>query len=658
MIQTTLFNYFTCHDTNESLKPKYHSPSSVKQTNLTQYFKTVPKKKNLILNYFKPKITKEKEEVFELVLVDLKKTAEGVDIMSVKKNMYDKDLKYITISYRWGEVTEQLVKTPDYIAHITSFDLSHLRFLCCHINQEPDLKEIPYLWVDAISINQLNHARKKETILKMSDIYKRATYILAVPDLHYIHLSNNVANADVINLIHKYRNEIYQDIYTTSHLFTISSNKNYNNIINNYLANSNTNNTIQHTNVNHSNDKENDERYSFIEKLSHKKYIDENEELRKEIKALAFKKQSEELKKAYQFLAFLIHDWANRVWVISEYQIAKQKYNQHGTPLKYWFLSLLSTEDGVPSNRPFLSYHFINQDVIQPIKDAMLVLNHPDVDDGQKFNQFLKLTFTQRNHLDMMIRSNATRNEDRFHAILPSWEKYKHLIQDKNTISDWNITDFLSVKLKLFEIMDDTDLWNKARLLYYSSVFNGKPILPTFATQYYYVIVGEIDAVENSHDHLFLCLSGLDINIHEKYNNDIKKYINDYYRQYGSIYKQNLIHLQFHKQQQQQQHHLSLLVNQVFMFPMVPKLEQNELSNYSLNEQDGLTLVFVPYFTFDIPELMDLLPLYNNSYPVLSGIFLLGNININRWIVYSSFNCTTYGQPTLDPFHDYIFNIY
>ncbi|KAI9300694.1 hypothetical protein BJ944DRAFT_272599, partial [Cunninghamella echinulata] len=116
------------------------------------------------------------------------------EIKCVKKKMNDKDLKYIAISYRWGELNEQLVKTPDYTAHITSFDFQDFIKLCYFIKTEQDLKNIQYLWIDAISINQQDYEQKKETILKMTDIYKRATYILAVPDLHYTYLQNNPAN--------------------------------------------------------------------------------------------------------------------------------------------------------------------------------------------------------------------------------------------------------------------------------------------------------------------------------------------------------------------------------------------------------------------------------------------------------------------------------
>lgn len=80
----------------------------------------------------------------------------------------------------------------------------------------------------------------------------------------------------------------------------------------------------------------------------------------------------------------------------------------------------------------------------------------------------------------MILNSNASRNEDRFYAILPSWKKYNHLIEDNNTIPNWNITDMVLVKLKLYQITDD--LWDKARLLLVYSIHIDKPIFPSFAT--------------------------------------------------------------------------------------------------------------------------------------------------------------------------------
>ncbi|CAO3637480.1 unnamed protein product [Cunninghamella blakesleeana] len=111
------------------------------------------------------------EEAFDLVIVNIKAVTDTGIIECEKKNVYDPELRYIVISYPWGELSEQQEETIDYTAHVISFDLEDLKSLCYNIGNDPDLKEIDYLWVDAISVDQHNHARKKETILKMNQIY-------------------------------------------------------------------------------------------------------------------------------------------------------------------------------------------------------------------------------------------------------------------------------------------------------------------------------------------------------------------------------------------------------------------------------------------------------------------------------------------------------
>lgn len=78
--------------------------------------------------------------------------------------------------------------------------------------------------------------------------------------------------------------------------------------------------------------------------------------------------------------------------------------------------------------------------------------------------------------------------------------------RNKNTISDWNITDMVTVKLKLYGIMDA--LWDKAILLYISSIEFGKSIFPSFATysqpdKY----IGKRDYIDYAHTELLRYLS-------------------------------------------------------------------------------------------------------------------------------------------------------
>ncbi|CAO3652934.1 unnamed protein product [Cunninghamella echinulata] len=107
-----------------------------------------------ILPYFRnEKKEKVKEPVFDIVLVDIRSSVDKEEIICIKRNMYDEELKYIAVSYRWGEFNTQLVETPDYKAHVTSFGLHHLLKLCKHIPMEQDLKGIQYLWIDGISVD-------------------------------------------------------------------------------------------------------------------------------------------------------------------------------------------------------------------------------------------------------------------------------------------------------------------------------------------------------------------------------------------------------------------------------------------------------------------------------------------------------------------------
>ncbi|CAO3653771.1 unnamed protein product [Cunninghamella echinulata] len=497
--------------------------------------------------------------------------------------MYDENLKYITISYRWGELNEQLVPTPDYIAHITSFDLRDLSILCYFIKHEPDLKEIPYLWIDAISMDQQNHAMKKETILKMSTIYKKAAYILAVPDLHKEYLWKNIANRDMIALIKKYRKSIYESILN------------------------NINQPINKNEVKGSK--------FFINDPHQSTNIDK-----------AIQTENEDIKKAYQYLANLIQDWSNRAWVISEYQIAEDKYENHRTPLKYIFMYLL--HNGMSN---FFSYSFDQQAINVNINNNNNnYIFYQDVDNSDAFISFLKTRFIRQNHINMILNSDATKNEDRFNAILPSWDKYNHWIKDKNTISNWNITDMTSIRLKLYELMDD--VWDKAKLLRACSHFTSFPILPSYASF-------------NDSELIYLYeKDNIDL-AYEDYSADLLKYAFDKFGNVDSvkymldninnkkelIYTENLITIQLNSHH----HYLSIKAIKYFIHTMEKiKFSQEFLSTYSLKDDGSLRYVRLPFFTFTLPGFTDLLPREGNE------IFLIGDMDQNRWILLSTHNVT------------------
>ncbi|ORZ04494.1 hypothetical protein BCR42DRAFT_429177 [Absidia repens] len=94
------------------------------------------------------------------------------------------------------------------------------------------------------------------------------------------------------------------------------------------------------------------------------------------------------------------------------------------------------------------------------------------------FHDTLIKQLNQQTFLEMILKSKASKHEDRFYAILPQ-SKYKTNIYQ---VSHWEVHSLVQVKLRLFEIMDIED---KVNLLFLSGVYDSKPkvdTLPTFAT--------------------------------------------------------------------------------------------------------------------------------------------------------------------------------
>ncbi|CAO3637399.1 unnamed protein product [Cunninghamella blakesleeana] len=499
-------------------------------------------------------------------------------INCVKRNMYDPDLKYIAISYRWGDFGEEKVPTPDYAAYLTS-GIRHLPSLCQFICRTPEFKEIDYLWIDIISVDQYHHERKKEAILKMNQIYKFASFILAIPDLHCEYLWRNPANAEVLTLLAKHNKLISNEIH--------------------YYQQQNP-------------------QYSFVKKVK-------NNIIR-----------HGEFKKVYQFLAYHIDVWSNRTWVISEYQIAKEKYKQYGIPLKYAFRSLLGHSSFV-----FFSYYFDDDgDVDQQQQQLYITSNenvnykrklyYDEVHDAKKLNQFIKEKFMQQSHLEMILNSNTTRNEDRFNAILPLWDKYKHVIKDKDTISKWNITDIISVRVKLYEFMDD--LWEKAALLRACSPTYLRNItFPTFASEYdkcYLTLTKKFnynsDIYEEFEAELLYYLG--------RYRNEneliqIKQLINEYKINSKPIWHENLIDIQLNHY-----HHcysLSVKSKSYFIRDILPENKNFWRKFLSLEQHDVIHEVYIPFITLAISDSIRHLPFYSKRI----SINLVGNVDKNKWMM-------------------------
>ncbi|CAO3652884.1 unnamed protein product [Cunninghamella blakesleeana] len=660
MIQTAISNYNEKkNESQDQVNDKPSSSSSLKQPKLQDCFKIIPKKKNTILDYFKP----QSEKVFHLILIDIKKTCQYGYVFCIKKNMYNERLKYISISYRWGDLkVQQPIQTPDYIAQVTSFYLLDFIYLCQLLTNEPGLKDIPYLWIDAISINQEDHAKKRATLLNMNQIYKRATFILAIPDLHRTYLRHHTLHREAMDLVWKYKDIIHDELS-----YAIESTHSPTHPI--YI----TSNTSPLSTI---------EKYSILKKLISKLF--------KENESKKIIKEKEELKKAYRFLAYLINDWSHRTWVMSEHQIAKENWQENGTPLKFLFLSLLfhSHTYEKPSSssfsfiyKPFFSYTFIDQqpshyhhDHKMNSMNRKIILpssNYHQVDDSYKWIHFFKLKMKPQTYLDMILKSNASQHEDRFYAILPLWKEHGHFMQ---LISEWNITTMLSVRLRLYDIMNGgNDLWNQARLLFGCAILHGKSILPSFATCYSPErMIIELDAIDFAYDlHIYylplVVVDTIDIDIDmcpkshpdgnkdTLYDNNIKDYITSYKKRHGTIFQQNLIGIQFHGPSC----HLSMIANTYFLFhqPILP--HEKDLSTYAFQQDTSLKLIYIPFFTYAIPEWHSLLFLDESSKPFLSGILLLGSMEMNRWVqVEFSLIQTTIGKPSLCPAYDYLFHIY
>ncbi|CAO3638046.1 unnamed protein product [Cunninghamella blakesleeana] len=133
-----------------------------------------------------------------------------------------------------------------------------------------------------------------------------------------------------------------------------------------------------------------------------------------------------------------------------------------------------------------LSFHIVFYDNQQQQCSMNNIFTYQKVNDTKTFDRFVKERFMQRSHLDMILNSNATRNEDRFNVFLLSWNKYSHVIKNKNTISRWNITDMISIRLKLYEIMNNGNLWDQAKLLYAISLEyfdNHNVFFPVFSSR-------------------------------------------------------------------------------------------------------------------------------------------------------------------------------
>ncbi|ORZ07445.1 hypothetical protein BCR42DRAFT_472306 [Absidia repens] len=514
----------------------------------------------------------EQKEPFQIVLIDIEKAANDRTIHCIEMPLEGNtdNLEYVALSYRWGELQEMMIDTQvGYTASITSFNLYDFYELCEMMTKESDLRSINYVWVDAICVNQTDYERRKTTIYQMTNIYKQAAYIVAVPDLHAEHLSTMTKNADIMEGSRRYSKDIYHLIHGNADELAVIEEKfldeanvpndpvlrhwltkytgyfkdgfmNYKvhapcynpvNALNHIYDTSKlscTSSTSAHhlhqDNIDVSHHSEVDETTSMITKsacndsfedLNHCDKadcplyaFDYDTYYRKNMGSLGtrFKRTIEwrqliydrsiSIKQSMEFLTDLIMDWSSRVWVISEYHIAKKKNN-----LKFWFTQLnldvpemmsISNTQSQPNGFTFFKFDFNDRS----LSDLLNVDNFSDPDftgdpllcDYTRFYTsnpvYLKLLYSllrqlsQQTFLEKILKSKSSKYEDRFYAILPQ-SKY----EDKITqVDQWNINSLSSVKLKLFEFMDTKDKLNLLFMSGNNTAINKGMALPTFAT--------------------------------------------------------------------------------------------------------------------------------------------------------------------------------
>ncbi|ORZ07365.1 hypothetical protein BCR42DRAFT_397282 [Absidia repens] len=477
----------------------------------------------------------QQQKPFQVVLVDIEKAAEDKKIHCIEKPLEssEEDLRFVALSYRWGELQEQVFDTSlGYLATITSFHLVDFYWICKMMIEEPDLKSIKYVWVDAICVDQTNYERRKATIQQMSNIYEKATYILAVPDLHREHLrSISTENYKIFYLCQEYCDYIYHLIQGNTHQLVKMDNEFLDKTevpkdrilrqllakCTTYLADGFTSwqqnvydiehpedaldilceiyqaslLTSSHENLDFIKIKLRNTRMSMHPMNTSLLHYDNvaniilEEPVRRWMKigksdktwTHELIKRKNVIQQIMKFLEDLIKDWSNRVWVISEYHIAKKKNN-----LKYCFIHLLNHKT---FGLPFFHFDFTNPAFSAIVQNASFIYPKPLHDPNPVQLLFHRLIIKQLNtqtFFEMMLKSKASKNKDRFYAILPQ-SKYKDKLHQ---VDSWEINTMMSVKLKLFEIMDTKDKWTLFFLSGHRHSSNSYEVVPTFVASNIY----------------------------------------------------------------------------------------------------------------------------------------------------------------------------
>ncbi|ORZ05460.1 hypothetical protein BCR42DRAFT_496722 [Absidia repens] len=415
---------------------------------------------------------------FHIVLVDIKKAAEEKEIVCLKRPLLsdDNDLNYVALSYRCGEYQETLIDTElGYMASVTAFRLNDFYFLCRLMTLDPDMQHIKYVWVDAICIDQTNVEHKRATLHHMSDIYHHANTFLAVPDLH---LRGYLETNPFRNISPENPSAFFTTMYHVIHghkdqVLALEA---------------------AWLEANHisTNDK------ASLQAI-HDDYVNQKPH---PVHPL-INQRKRDLRYYAMFLANLIVDWSSRVWVVGECLLMASSTKKK---MKYWFVQFDSAEFHTqmlsqPGFFSFFEYDFADPAAVDGFKPRLHFGQHAlcpsltsDLDTiyanfhFTMINQLSKSQTPTRSKttllIERMLKTNASKNEDRFYALLPV-SKYKHKLITKDTVAHWHIDTMLSVKLKLFELMDTKDALVLLFLLAFTSSQqqnDHRMLLPTFAT--------------------------------------------------------------------------------------------------------------------------------------------------------------------------------
>ncbi|ORZ06512.1 hypothetical protein BCR42DRAFT_160251 [Absidia repens] len=321
---------------------------------------------------------------FEIVLVDIKQAAEDRHIHCERKWL-NEDPHYVALSYRWGELDEQIVPaTKDHYARIVSFHLDDFFKLCQAMQHEPDLKHIKYVWVDAICVDQENIEKRKATIYNMNSIYIQAAAIVAVPDLHASHISTTTAATKraLMDTIQHYRRYLYYLLLGTpeaqqtlvemdnawmDQLGVPTSGPQRRDLLltattATATATTTTTRAVPTTELRRSNSQLFTQqlmtlianpRGSTVDALKVKDPEDEGQDQDQQLSSRMImlecqrfewqqqldQRQTDVLQ-SVQFLQSIMEDWSNRTWVISECHVAKRKTGK----LKFWYNQLSCPE--------------------------------------------------------------------------------------------------------------------------------------------------------------------------------------------------------------------------------------------------------------------------------------------------------------------------